>query len=437
MFVNDDEGKSWSTTQSLIADADGAFLTEFRLPDRFVAAYTITATGDLSGQAEWHFTDSVATGDDSTGNNGWLFPGSEITLSTPATAAGRLLLAQIAVIGLTSSQVICTPAGWTSPASGRVNNGSGVSSQVFYRVATGSESASYTWQFRTSAGNCGSSSGTISAGATGAITSYSGVDTAAPIRSIASNTGTSSSLLAPSINSIPAGDIVVRQFASANAGTISTASTSSSGVPNSQVYSANRNWFNFLIAAPTIAAADADQPTTAATGSLAASSGGSAAWVAQTIVLRKLAPTITLTIGDTSAQFGSNLTPDGASSNSTDTVVAHVAGGNPSVGACYSWASSVTVASSTGYRIAVSATPANPHLDLVNASPGGYAACTNGEPVGPNMFPSATPAGTWISGQSATTGRSHPFGLGLDVRWDVAPSATLGNSTLTFTAIAQ
>ena len=48
------------------------------------------------------------------------------------------------------------------------------------------------------------------------------------------------------------------------------------------------------------------------------------------------------------------------------------------------------------------------------------------------MFPSATPAGAWVTGQSSTTGRTHSYWLGLGVRWTDDPSATLGNATLTF-----
>lgn len=115
----------------------------------------------------------------------------------------------------------------------------------------------------------------------------------------------------------------------------------------------------------------------------------------------------------------------------------HIDGGDPSAGACYYWGDSVWVKSTTGYRIMVDATPANPRLDPTNASPGGYNVCTGGEPLGSNMYPSASPPGTWRHAQSAPGGRTHPFGLGLEVRWDDAPSTTLGEATLTFTAIAE
>ena len=52
------------------------------------------------------------------------------------------------------------------------------------------------------------------------------------------------------------------------------------------------------------------------------------------------------------------------------------------------------------------------------------------------MFPGASP-GTWVDGQTATSGRNHPLTLGLDARWADGPDASIGDTTLTFTAIAD
>jgi uncharacterized protein YcnI len=57
-----------------------------------------------------------------------------ITVNVPSgVAAGEVMIAQIAVKSLTSTDVICTPSGWTSVV--RNNKDSNISSQVFYRVA--------------------------------------------------------------------------------------------------------------------------------------------------------------------------------------------------------------------------------------------------------------------------------------------------------------
>src|SRR5215211_5083465 len=64
IFVNDDEGQSWShnSDPDPVADDSGAFTYEFNLPEQFVAMYNVTATGVESGTAKTTFTDAVAFG---------------------------------------------------------------------------------------------------------------------------------------------------------------------------------------------------------------------------------------------------------------------------------------------------------------------------------------------------------------------------------------
>ena len=62
VFVNDDEGDSWSHSADVVAAVDGTFVHEFELPNWFVAVYTVTATGAASGVATTTFTDAVAFG---------------------------------------------------------------------------------------------------------------------------------------------------------------------------------------------------------------------------------------------------------------------------------------------------------------------------------------------------------------------------------------
>lgn len=61
LLVNDDEGQTWSFNDDFSAsNDDGSFREELHLPKFFVANYSVTATGALSGTATSSFTDSVA-----------------------------------------------------------------------------------------------------------------------------------------------------------------------------------------------------------------------------------------------------------------------------------------------------------------------------------------------------------------------------------------
>ncbi|HET9667741.1 MAG TPA: PxKF domain-containing protein [Desertimonas sp.] len=57
IFVNDDWGSSWSRNVDVTADASGAIVDQFNLPNWFVATYRVVATGSLSGSATTTFTD--------------------------------------------------------------------------------------------------------------------------------------------------------------------------------------------------------------------------------------------------------------------------------------------------------------------------------------------------------------------------------------------
>jgi hypothetical protein len=59
--VNDDEGKTWSYSNDVTADASGEFTVRFDLPTTFVALYQVTATGAVSGTARTSFTDGNVT----------------------------------------------------------------------------------------------------------------------------------------------------------------------------------------------------------------------------------------------------------------------------------------------------------------------------------------------------------------------------------------
>src|SRR5205085_5339332 len=61
VFVNDDEGQTWSYSTDVTADSTGGFVTSFVLPTSFVALYSVTATGTISGTAKTTFTDGNVT----------------------------------------------------------------------------------------------------------------------------------------------------------------------------------------------------------------------------------------------------------------------------------------------------------------------------------------------------------------------------------------
>ena len=58
IFVNDSVGQTWSYNADIAADAGGGFTHQFQLPASFVAVYSVTATGVVSGIATTSFTDA-------------------------------------------------------------------------------------------------------------------------------------------------------------------------------------------------------------------------------------------------------------------------------------------------------------------------------------------------------------------------------------------
>ena len=61
LFVNDDEGKTWSYSTDVTADSNGGFTNQFQLPTSFVALYSVTATGASGAVATASFTDGNVT----------------------------------------------------------------------------------------------------------------------------------------------------------------------------------------------------------------------------------------------------------------------------------------------------------------------------------------------------------------------------------------
>jgi hypothetical protein len=141
---------------------------------------------------------------------------------------------------------------------------------------------------------------------------------------------------------------------------------------------------------------------------------------------------IRITIPDTTAAFGTNLTPDGVASNSGE-ATAIVDGANPSTGACYSWAGGLSVKSNQAYKLTFvtpTAGTANANVHFMTAAPTLFANCTGGAAL------STTTPGTVVNNLTSTNGRAYSFWLGLVMLWTDAPSATFGDATLTVTASA-
>ena len=61
IYVNDDDGQTWSRDVDVTADQSGNITDQFNLPDWFVATYKVTATGETSGTATHTFTDAIPT----------------------------------------------------------------------------------------------------------------------------------------------------------------------------------------------------------------------------------------------------------------------------------------------------------------------------------------------------------------------------------------
>jgi len=122
---------------------------------------------------------TVTKGGGSDPNHGVLFalrPASGLVIGVPAgTSFGDLMLASVAVTP--SSVTIGAPAGWTPLVTTAQPAATSSRQQTFWRIASASEPASYTWTL-----------GGGHNGAVGGIVSYLGVDTSSPIDASGGNT---------------------------------------------------------------------------------------------------------------------------------------------------------------------------------------------------------------------------------------------------------
>ncbi|WP_148714450.1 DUF6701 domain-containing protein [Chitinolyticbacter meiyuanensis] len=125
---------------------------------------------------------------------------STLTIPVPAgTVAGDVLLAQ--VTGSANPLIITPPAGWTLIRSNSQNLlAAGITQALYYRVATGSEPASYTFTL------------SVAAWVAGSMITFRGVNTTTPVLGHAGQGGVLLLATAPAVAGCPAGAMQVGFF---------------------------------------------------------------------------------------------------------------------------------------------------------------------------------------------------------------------------------
>ena len=185
-------------TPSVDVYADG-----YHVYDSATSGSGYSLIGSVIGAGATSFTDN-SPGDPGCGDSAG-YVASETTIETSdvtsiavtvpaASQVGDVLIGHISVDDDTPG--FNTPSGWTLVATNTAGDGWGHA--AYYRVADGTEPASYTFSW------------TISAESTAAISLYSGIDAGAPINATATSHGDDSPLTAPSVVTTVADTVVVR-----------------------------------------------------------------------------------------------------------------------------------------------------------------------------------------------------------------------------------
>ena len=196
---------------------------------------------------------------------------TRLTVGTPtSTVAGDVLIANIAINKGNAADVLSVPSGWNQIA--RTDNDANVSIVSYWKKADASDQSgtTYEWDINNQTQ------------AEGGITAYSGVDSAAPIDTVASSTGFSSTATAPSVTTSFANDEVISLFATDFGKNANTQYFGSTGW--SQKYNSPNTPYG-----PSIAAFDTMQATAGPSGDLssAINSNKPHNWVAQQIALKR------------------------------------------------------------------------------------------------------------------------------------------------------
>jgi hypothetical protein len=218
------------------------------------AGATGTAAFALSGYEQW-IAATVA-----------IAPGAAdleaLTMTTPtSTQSGDLLIATVVTDG---DVTVSTPSGWTSIDQGQSDSDASTLG-VWYRVADGTESTTYTFTW------------TGDQEAAGSISRYIGVDTSDPIDGSDSDTGTSTTPTAPSVTASNANSVVLRIFGSdgSETSTEPTGTTERFGLTSSATAGD----------ATTTSGADAVQAAAGGSGTASFTLGASQEWRALTVVI--------------------------------------------------------------------------------------------------------------------------------------------------------
>ena len=161
-------------------------------------------------------------------------------------------------------QTVSAPTGWTSINQGTSPGGASTLG-VWYRVADGTESSTYTFTW------------TGDQEAAGSISRYVGVDTSDPIDGSGVSTGTSTAPTAPSVTTSNADSVVLRIFGSDGSETVTAPSGTTERFDLRSSATAGD--------ATTTAGADASQATAGASGTAAFTLGSSQEWRAVTVVI--------------------------------------------------------------------------------------------------------------------------------------------------------
>lgn len=193
----------------------------------------------------------------------------ELEITKPSgTVSGDFLIAGITINGGTEVNINTVPSGWVLIE--RTDNDDDLMFVTYYKVAGGSEPASYEWEFdRDDNGD---------SRAAGGIIRYTGVDTTSPIDEEAEDEGFDDDFVAPSVGTDFANDLVVVFYGQDDDNDHPTPSGTSERF---DVENPNNG-------GPRVSAADFTQVAAGATGTKTIDSGNANNdWIAQTIALKQ------------------------------------------------------------------------------------------------------------------------------------------------------
>lgn len=283
---------------------------------------------------------------------------STLVITKPTgVAEGGLMVATVTAAG---TGAVTTPSGWTVIKS---LTGTTLRQVTYYKVAGGSEPASYSWSLGSSRA------------ASGGIVDYSGVNQTVPVDATASTSGESGNGSAPTVTTSAADELILAVASFATGTTVTPdASTTERIDANS--------------ATNTTAVADFAQASAGATTAKTITPAAAGAWIGQTIALRDAAQA-TLAIATTAApSFTANL--NSGDQTKTFTVPLTLSDTRTGASAGLGWNTTIT---SSQFTTGTRTLPTN--VSTVTAT---SSACANGglctNPTSSITYPLAVPAGS-------------------------------------------